>query len=285
MGKIYWLASYPKSGNTWLRTFLENYTAPEGQVVDINSMKIAIASQRDVIDDLLGVESSNLTDLETENYRPKSYSLLAQQMPGELFLKVHEAFEDTPQGVPIFPPAASHGVIYILRNPLDVAVSYAAYIDEPVDETIRSMAAENRMLAYRSWRLYTQVKQRIHSWSQHVLSWVDQKLIPCHCVRYEDMLVEPRDVFSGVLRFANLPFDDTRLQLAIEAASFSRLQKQEQESGFRERPPTQPAFFRQGRAGAWRAVLSEAQRDRIISDHREVMQRFGYLTRKGEVVY
>ena len=283
MGKILWLASYPKSGRTWMRAFLQNYLHEDE--ADINSLETAVASYRLFFDDLLGVETSNLTEEEIQRYRSASFSFLAQEAPDHLILKVHDAFEELAGGRLLFPAEASCGVIYILRNPLDVAVSYAAFAGEPVEKSIRDLADPNLRLGSRQTRLYTHVHQNLLSWSRHVLSWVDQQSIPVHLVRYEDMLYSPLETFEGVIRFAGFQLDPARLQKAIEAASFGNLQKQEQEKGFRERPPTSPAFFRQGRAGSWREVLTDAQRDQIIFDQREVMQRFGYLTQTGEIVY
>jgi hypothetical protein len=68
------------------------------------------------------------------------------------------------------------------------------------------------------------------------------------------------------------------LKRAIERSSFARLQSQEKEKGFRERPPNADGnFFREGRAGQWKQVLTSAQVERIVRDHGEQMRRFGYL--------
>jgi hypothetical protein len=92
------------------------------------------------------------------------------------------------------------------------------------------------------------------------------------------MLADPEKAFAALAR--HLLLDSTRRQLAkaIERSSFARLQAQELERGFRERPPTADQnFFREGRAGQWKDVLTPAQVDRIVRDHGEQMRRFGYL--------
>ena len=71
MAGIIWLASYPKSGNTWLRAFLTSFQSG-GQPVDINSMAGGpIASARKRFDDAMGVEASELTQEEIDRYRPR----------------------------------------------------------------------------------------------------------------------------------------------------------------------------------------------------------------------
>ncbi len=63
----------------------------------------------------------------------------------------------------------------------------------------------------------------------------------------------------------------------MENTRFDRLARQEKKSGFQERSHKQEKFFRRGRAGSWRSMLSPAQAARIVADHGAVMERFGYL--------
>ena len=92
------------------------------------------------------------------------------------------------------------------------------------------------------------------------------------------MLADPKKAFGAMAR--HLLFDPTRRELerAIERSSFARLQAQEKQKGFRERPPTAAQnFFREGRAGQWKDVMTPAQIDRVVRDHGEQMRRFNYL--------
>jgi hypothetical protein len=118
-----------------------------------------------------------------------------------------------------------------------------------------------------------------------VESWTRQTDIPMHVVRYEDMKLNPMDAFRGIVRFLGIDCPDERIENAVEMSSFSRLKKQEQQSGFREKPLNAASFFRKGEAGDWRNHLSAAQRDRLIRDHGRVMREFGYLDENGESVF
>jgi hypothetical protein len=122
------------------------------------------------------------------------------------------------------------------------------------------------------------VYEVIGSWSQHVWSWTRAAHRTLHVMRYEDMLAEPEKQFGALAR--HLLLNPTRRQMAkaIKHSSFARLQAQEKEKGFRERPAAASQnFFREGRAGQWREVLTRQQIDAIVRDHGEQMQRFGYL--------
>jgi Sulfotransferase domain len=285
MGKIIWLASYPKSGNTWFRVFLTNLTQDSDTPADINDLeRTPIASARPLFDDAAGVEASDLTHDEIDRLRPLLYEQLAENSEETLFMKVHDAFTVTSDGTPMFARAATRGAIYFIRNPLDVAVSYAHHSAAPIDRTIKSMGRANHALVSNPNRLHNQLRQRLLTWSGHVLSWVDEPGLPVHVMRYEDMKRNTFDVFRGAVRFAGLPDDRARIEKALSFSEFSVLQAQEQELGFREKMPRSKSFFRKGETGSWREALTERQVQQIIADHGPVMRRFGYLGPDGTIV-
>ena len=284
MSGIYWLASYPKSGNTWLRALLTNYRRDSDTPASINDLDGGwTASLRETFDELAGIDSADLTRTQIEHYRPLVYARLAASSSGPLFLKIHDAFAHNADAQAIFPKHATAGVIYLIRNPLDVAVSYAHHRNEPVDDTIRVMGRDDAMLAGADTS-GEQLPQRLLSWSSHVRSWVDEPGFNIHIVRYEDMVRQPVDVFAHIVRFAQLPVDPRRVQRAVEFSSFSELQSQEAVQGFAERQPTAVSFFRHGRVGSWSAGLTDLQVRRLIADHHEVMRRFKYLSPSDEIL-
>ena len=103
-------------------------------------------------------------------------------------------------------------------------------------------------------------------------------------VRYEDMGATPLETFEGIVRYLGLPEARARLERAMAFSSFAELERQETSQGFEEaRPDRKVRFFRQGKVGAWRQALSDAQVQRLIEAHREVMLELGYLDRVGEL--
>ena len=119
--------------------------------------------------------------------------------------------------------------------------------------------------------------QPLLTWSGHVASWIEQRELPVHVVRYEDLLADTGAAFEAVLRFAGLEPEAQRLARAVEHTRFDRLRAQEERSGFQEKPPTARFFFRAGRAGAWREALSHEQVRTLVDAHAPLMERFGYL--------
>ncbi len=283
MSPIVWLASYPKSGNTWLRAFLTNFQSAGGSPTDINRLIGVDAAARHLFDNVLGVESSDMTYSEIERYRPSLYRQIASGASELVFLKVHDAYTRVWNTEPLIPADASKGAIYIVRNPLDVAISLAHHSGLTLDASIDVMADDGFAFSSSQQRLNNNLKQRLMSWSGHVLSWLDQDAIPVHLMRYEDTQRDPLKAFSDVLKFVGVNTDIDRICRAIDFSSFAVLQEQERVSGFKERPPNAHLFFRGGRTGEWREMLTSEQAARVVTHHNVVMRRLGYLSEDGIV--
>lgn len=276
MSGIIWLASYPKSGNTWFRIFLANLLRNSDQPVDINDLEVTrIANDRAVFDDETGIEASDFTLDEIDELRPLVYEQLAGKATKTLFMKAHDAWTFLPDGTPLLSSKATKGAIYFIRNPLDVAISYAHHRGIDIDNAITEMGSSDLKFSGKTDRLFRQLRQKILTWSDHVESWMQ---VPNVCVvRYEDMLVQPLESFSRLVTYAGLSYDRIKIEKALHLSDFRTLQIQEKEKGFNEKSPMNDHFFRSGRSGQWKEQLTAAQVDLIIRDHGDVMRRFGYL--------
>lgn len=262
-----------------MRVFINNYERDGDQPVNINQLKnTPVISVRTFFDDALHIDSGDLTPDELDRLRPAFYRRFAETaQPANRFVKIHDAFQRLPDGTAIFPLIATAGVIYMVRNPLDVAVSYAHHNASSIDEAIDMMADPDHGLFFAHDALLHQLPQRLMTWSEHVLSWADQTDLPSYMVRYEDMYGTPLETFGGVVRFIGWPEDEARLEKALRFSAFSEMQKQEQTAGFQEKAWRTEMFFRKGRVGDWRDKLTKTQVERLIKDHGAVMERFGYL--------
>jgi aryl sulfotransferase len=274
---IIWIASYPKSGNTWLRVFLDNLSKFGDERADINRLGIDNFDARCLFDSLTGWECTELSQDESNRLRICAQDSLD---PNSIFLyKIHEAFAHPLSGMPLISAKASFGAIYIVRNPLDVAVSFANHLGRGIDRVIRLMSLNGSHLG-----MVAQLSQPMGTWSWHVNSWVNAPGVKVHVIRYEDMLADPVPTFTSVCRFTGLSEDDEAIARAIENSRFEALQEQEQKNGFRETFAQGRSFFRQGKAGTWREVLTPAQVDRVIHSHYDTMKRFGYIKADGTPV-
>jgi len=279
MAKIIWLASYPKSGNTWLRILLTNYLKNADVPCDINSLSGGpIASAREWFDEWSGIEASALDDELIERLRPDVYRCMAREEEETMYMKVHDAWKVTGSGEPLFPGDITAGVVYLIRNPLDMVASCANHFGVDIDEAARILCDTDFLGSSSVNKLHDQLTQKLGSWSGHLQSWLDDSGLPIFPIRYEDMQRDTEKSFGEVVRFCRIPYDQECLKKAVEFSAFGELQQQEKEKGFRERSKVAvDTFFRKGRVGAWRGELSAELVKRIIDAHGETMRRFGYL--------
>jgi hypothetical protein len=285
MEKIVWLASYPKSGNTWFRVFISNLLSGSQQPIDINLLKNSpIASSRLTFDEATGLASSDLTKEEIENLRPGVYRQLASETEELLFQKIHDAWYITASGEPLVPAGVSRAVIYFIRNPLDIAVSFAHHSGTTTEKIISHMADPAYSFCSKDDRLHNQLEQKLYTWSGHVNSWTKQSGLPVKVLRYEDMKRDTFGTFTGALQFIGITRSKEEIEKAIRFSDFSELKKQEEEKGFREKPPKADSFFRKGETGSWREVLTDEQVQAIVASHREVMQEYGYLDKNNQLI-
>jgi aryl sulfotransferase len=273
-GNTVWLASYPKSGNTWFRTVVAAW-----QHADPFALESAgpISSDRGRFDQLLGVASSDLTAGEVRALRPIADAVFDSAFDRPHLRKIHDSLFSGPEGTPIVSLTATRGAVYLVRDPRDVAVSFAHHGDRTVDVTVQRMGAAPKAMVAAENDITPQIPQYLGRWSDHVVGWVDRAPFPVHVLRYEDCLADPAAAFGSALAFAGFDLTRAQLQGAIELASFARLQEREQAEGFRERWGRGSAFFRRGVAGGWRDELDAELVARVESEHREAMVRFGYL--------
>ncbi len=277
MKGIYWIASYPKSGNTWFRIFLTNLRRHEETPADFNQLDTtSIASSRHLFDQSAGTDASDLLPDEVDRLRPRVYEYLAENSEETLFMKIHDAYTWTDHGEPLVSNKATLGVVYIVRNPLDVAISYAYHSRISIDEAISRMGDPYASFCSKPKHLHTQLRQKLLTWSSHVTSWVDAPGINVHIIRYEDMLEKPQETFSLAAAFCGLEDDPDKIDRAIKFSSFPEMKRQEEQKRFMETPIGVPSFFRKGKVGTFKGVLTAEQIGQIIRDHGSVMARFGY---------
>jgi len=274
-GKVVWMASYPKSGNTWFRCF---FMALLRGKVDLNDLNTGgIFSARDFYDEVYDIDTRLLTDRELKSVAAKSMAFYVSRLKQLEFIKTHYAYVNAPNGKPIFPTEVSHQVIYFVRNPLDVVASFASHNGVTIDKTIEIMNHPNAQLARQKNGLHTksQFPQLLLSWSEHVNSWLNQKNIEVHLVRYEDMQKAPFKTFSNVLKALDLKVENLDIKKAVDLTKFSKLQQVEKKEGFNELAKS-ATFFRSGKVNGWKNELSDAQVRLIVKYQKETMEQLNY---------
>ncbi|MEM7670344.1 MAG: sulfotransferase domain-containing protein [Pseudomonadota bacterium] len=268
--RIIWLASYPKSGNTWTRYFLAQYFMPPDERPGINDLrKFTLADVRqDFFDKANGGPFKAQSFEEWLKIRPRVLRLLADARPGHHFVKTHCQIQRIGE-IDVIPPEVTAAGVYIMRNPFDVAPSLARHLSMSMDQTI------DRLLDPKSLNTTpTLIFEILGRWDHHVQSWCTARGLPLHVMRYEDMVSDTEKSFRGLLTYLQAPIQDGQLRRAIRASSFQELRKQEDRDGFRERPTGMDKFFAKGTSGGWRDALTPDQAGRIRREFLPMLERY-----------
>lgn len=304
MKNIIWLASYPKSGNTWFRSFITAIL--NNGVVDINKMDTdGIFSGKNVIENQLDLCSDDLHQHEIERFQRLAYTASSQakyelmvkkdksrlspaqiqrrEKKEKLFIKVHDAYTYSEwDGEPIIPTDPSFLAIYLIRNPLDVTLSLANHSGTGVDQTIKAFLSSPTGAFVKKNRSNNQFKQLMGTWQMHAQSWIEQKHIPVHIIRYEDMLEKPFETFKSAMTAMNIEANDDEIKAAINATTFEKLSSQEKEADFKEKPRPSGSFFFKGSSGRWKTELSSKQVEAVCAVNSIYMKKFGYWPDSNE---
>jgi len=273
MGNIVWIASYPKSGNTWMRSFLSNLVGGGSRAQDINSLGEFCNNEsnakfyRPFFDKPL----AEIDPVVIAKIRSEVHQSIAIKNTGTTFVKSHN-YMGSYEGYPLHNPQLTAGWIYIVRNPLDVVISMTYHYGVSADDAIDFLNNEETATESSDSNVYSPLS----SWSTHVESWTNENH-PLVCyVRYEDMLDKALKTFRRVASI--LGTKDSRLiKQALRKSSFAEMRKQEAKSGFVERIGESSPFFRKGKKDQWHEVLTQEQVQRVVDKNRVQMERFKYI--------
>ena len=271
MAGILWLSSYPKSGNTWLRAYLDNLFRNPARPIPIDDLPNHVLGDNFLIhyEQFTGKTAADLGPEEIAALRPRVHQWFAHSGADTVLVKTHQACV-LADGRPLITPAATAGAVYVIRNPFDIAPSFADHYQVPIQRAVDLLCDDGYFLP----AIPGQLEQVLMSWSSHVKSWTRAPDMRLCVMRYEDMLANPREAYRALFGFLRLPVDKAKLRRTLKATSFRALQKQERESGFHERPPEMEQFFATGRAGGWREALTPGQAARIRAEFLPVLERW-----------
>jgi len=272
--QIVWIASYPKSGNTWARCFLDAYFLND---VDINEIVTSVS------DDVAGVyqvgDGSDITKLpiDIQNLaRPMAMLRLARMHNSTrgdsfpLFVKTHQPHL-VANGIEIIPECLTKAVIFIVRDPRDVLPSFARHMGKDMDMAVEWMTDKYRTLSSNDNR----VGELISSWDKHAISYLNADTHNVLIVRYEDMIANPVTEFARMLEHAGVTPDMEKVKRAVEVVNIDKLKSQEEQAGFKESSPyAKNQFFK-----AQKETPAPKHIHRIEREFGRVMKRLGYINK------
>ena len=277
--KIFWIASYPKSGNTWMRAIITSFFFTKNGEFNFDLLKnvgfFDVLTRYKFIEHLNNNDFNNLHKLAIIS----KYRLKAQKRVRFLedfsFFKTHNA-NITINNYKYTNEENTLGVIYLVRDPRDVVLSYANHQEKDIDMTIDHLL-DKRTITRDKYRLPT----LLSSWDLHYESWKKLK-VPKMIIKYEDLLKNTKKIMEELSYFfeQNYNFKFINKEFLIEniisSTKFNIFKKYEENYGFQE-SKGKSIFFKKGKSNQWKKKLQKKQVEKIESSLNETMTELNYI--------
>ena len=273
---IIWLASYPKSGNTWVRIFINYLLFFNKEENNINNIKIEQFPNKKHFKTIIN-DFSNIKEI-LEN-STNAQDLL--NLDGKLkFFKTHSA--NWKSNKSSFTNASNTlGVIHIVRDPRNIVTSLKNHFSkDEYDELFNFMVNEKKFIGSREADKEFEVATLISSWSNHYKSWkkIEKNYL---LIKYENLL-KNNDEFYKIVKFLEVntkkKFSEEQVKKAIDYCKFENLKKQEDDLGFKEAPNVNnKKFFFLGPKNNWVNILSKEIQKKIEDNFEKEMKDLNYL--------
>ncbi len=278
--KIIFVASYPKSGNTWVRIIISSLLNNNKGLFEIKDLeKIKLFSQYVYFSHFknLNYQSNGNLDFKyvTNNWI-NAQKRINEKSKRIRFFKTHSV-RGVINGKFFTNEEVCLGYIYIFRDPRDVAISFSKHLGVSIDQAIEIMLFNNQ---YTTSAL--KVNEPVCTWKNHFDSWLDFKNVSHMIIKYEDVLENYRKTISDIIKFLNhfseinIKDDEKLLNNILKSTDFARLKKMEKQKGFKE-ASTHSKFFREGKSGQWKKILTNSQIKQIEKELYQPMKKLGYL--------
>ena len=280
--KIFWISSYPKSGNTWMRAIITSLFYTKDGIFNFDLLSYIPNFEKletfEFIKDLNLKDYNNLSDLNVlSKYWIKSQEKI--QISGDFaFFKSHSA-NMSMFNAPFTNKQNSLGLIYLVRDPRDVALSYSKHQNKSLDEIIKIMTTR-AALTFTSDKKNKRYPVLMSRWDEHYISWTHLD-VPKLMIKYEMLLNETEIVLEEIIKFFHNNFKikiknhDKKIANIIFSTSFAELKKNENKYGFKEAQNSK--FFRKGLSGQWHSDLLKKHINLINKEFKTTMEELSYL--------
>ena len=275
---IIWLASYPKSGNTYLRALLSAYLFSKDGNFDFTLLRNISQFPDKVFFKNLNINLNDNSEV-VKNYINAQNNLNKGHNTIQFF-KTHSAFCKI-DGHNFTDLHNTIGVIYIVRDPRNVVISQSHHFSLSIEESTNLTINNNRRIGSKGFQTF------LGSWNFNLNSWKqfkDKFLL----IKYEDLVEKPEHTFLKIINFmenllsVKYTIDKNKLKKTIETTSFGKLKELEKKTGFPEsifdqKTNNKKEFFKFGPNNDFLKLLDDANRNKIESAFKTEMQELSYL--------
>ena len=282
---IFWIASYPKSGNTWLRILLASYFYTKDGIFDEKVLKKIDQFPQKKFFDSFNFDQKIPTD--TIKFWIKAQEKINQDKKVKFF-KTHNAFGKL-NNFDFTNIENSIGCVYIVRDPRNVITSLKNFYEMNDDQAFKWITNKNQYIydVHKFETIGYSNFQFISSWDTNFESWKIQKQIPIKVIKYEDLLNETYTVFYDVINFINKTINSeekifkNKIKNAVNSSLFSKLKEKEKKEGFSEAPKSKLLnskipFFNLGPDNNWKKILNNNLKNRLNNTFKKKLKELSY---------
>jgi hypothetical protein len=281
---IIWIASYPKSGNTWLRSLISSYFFTQDGVFDQNKLKFIDQFPIQKYLNLFSYEKK--IPGETAKYWIEAQRKINSEKKIK-FLKTHN-FLGSFNNYEFTNRQNTLGAIYIVRDPRNVITSLKNHYDINYDDALNFIKSERKFIYdFNKENDYSDF-QIISSWENNYQSWKNNKVFPIKFIRYEDLEKETFKVFKNIIEFIGSiagdkkPFERKKAINAINSTSFETLKNLEKNKGFVEQvlsinDKKKIPFFYLGPKNNWKKILKKDIQQNIEKNFNQSLKDLNYI--------
>lgn len=275
---IIWIASYPKSGNTWLRLLLSDYLYGDyNKKFDIQIIKkISQFPEGKHFVNIIEKNQIELSKFKDINFTAKYWlkaqdELISKNKKKFLFLKTHAAFGNL-NNYNFTDRSRTAAVFYVVRHPFDVLPSISNHYNESLDESFKYFFSSEMLYMRIDSEEIKYVGGMVGSWQQNFQSWLSVKdYLNVKIIKYENLQKDTYKTFLECLNFIKQFYDieinEEKIKKTIERTNFSNLQKIDAEGKFSEAKKTKDGkkikFFNVGKSGYGKKMLTEKMVEEI----------------------
>ena len=279
---IIWLASYPKSGNTWLRSLLASYYFSKDG--DFNFSLLKNIDQFPSYNHFKDYDKIFTNPTDTTEFWLEEQEKINSDNKIKLF-KTHNALCKI-NGNSFTNNKNALGAIYIIRDPRNVITSLANHYEINLDQAFEFMTTEQKGIIQKKGNSYVGFVA-LFSWIFHQASWTNNKLFPTLVIKYEDLQNETFLTLKKVINFVDnfdtskKSFNKDKAKKSIQSCDFERLKKLETNEGFIESPISKKKnskinFFKLGKDNDYKKLLNKDLITKMNLKFKDEIKKYNY---------
>ena len=281
---IFWIASYPKSGNTWLRALLSSYYYSKDGFFEQNLLKqIGQFPEKNHFNGF-NYNSQIVTD--TSKFWIKAQEKINSDNKLRFF-KTHNVLGAI-ENNNFTNKRNTIGAIYIVRDPRNIITSIQNHYELDIDKALKFMLSEKKYIYdYHRENDYSDF-QFISSWEKNYQSWIKQSIFPTKIIKYEDLNNKTFDTFKEIIEFieitisSNNSFNRIKAKNSIQSTSFDKMREIENKKGFVESVLSKNyskkiPFFHLGPKNNWKNIFDQKYQEKLNSIFEENLKELKYI--------